>query len=335
MGEDRMRAVVIGEPGGPEVLEVREVRRPEPGPRQIRVRIGAAGINRADLIQRQGHYPAPPGWPQEIPGLEYAGTVDAVGSEVRRWSEGDRVMGLVGGGGYAEQVVVDEESPVRWPSGLSLEEAGAVPEAFMTAYDALFRQAGLGLGESLLIHAVGSGVGTAALQLARAAGAWTVGTSRTPEKVEAAGEMGLDRGIVSGGDGDWVDAVREVLPPRGADVILDLVGGAYLEGNVSVLAKMGRHMVVGVPGGSEGTLPLRGLMGARAMIRGTVLRARPTYEKVALAREFEDRVVPLFERGTLRPVVDRVFDPEEAGTAHRYMQENRTFGKLLLKWTGE
>ncbi|MFP3948701.1 MAG: NAD(P)H-quinone oxidoreductase, partial [Longimicrobiales bacterium] len=332
MGEDGMRAVVISEPGGPEVLELREVARPEPGAREIRVRIEAAGINRADLIQRQGHYPAPPGWPREIPGLEYAGTVDAIGSGVRRWSEGDRVMGLVGGGGYAEFVVVDEDSPVRWPSGLSSEEVGAIPEAFMTAYDAVFRQAGLGIGESLLIHAVGSGVGTAALQLARTAGAWTVGTSRTPEKVEGARKMGLDRGVVSEGDGEWVEAVRKALPPRGADVILDLVGGAYLEGNVAVLAEKGRQMIVGVPGGSAGTLPLRALMGTRGMIRGTVLRARPTFEKVALAREFEDRVVPLFERGAIRPVVDGVFGPEEAGAAHRYMQENRTFGKLLLKW---
>lgn len=202
----------------------------------------------------------------------------------------------------------------------------------MTAYDALFRQAGLGLGETVLIHAVGSGVGTAALQLARRAGARTVGTSRTPEKVDGAVEMGLDRGIVADGPDEWVDPVREALPSGGADVILDLVGGAYLAGNVAVLAEGGRQMVVGVPGGVRGTVHLRGLMGSRASIRGTVLRARASHEKVALAREFEDRIVPLFERGDLRAVVDRVFEPEEASAAHRYMQENRTFGKILLKW---
>jgi len=156
-----------------------------------------------------------------------------------------------------------------------------------------------------------------------------------PEKVERAEKMGLDRGVVAEGPDEWVDPVREVLPPRGADVILDLVGGDYLEGNVAVLAEEGRQMVVGVPGGVRGTLHLRGLMGSRASIRGTVLRARPSHEKVALAREFEDRIMPLFERGALRAVVDRVFEPEEAGAAHRYMQENRTFGKILLKWTDE
>lgn len=331
-GEERMRAVVISEPGGPEVLEVRRVPRPEPGRREIRVRTSTTGVNRADLIQRQGRYPAPPGWPEDIPGLEFAGVVDAVGRDVRRWKEGDAVMGLVGGGGYAEHVVVHEDVAVRSPASLGAEEVGAVPEAFMTAYDALFCQAGLGLGESVLIHAVGSGVGTAALQLAREAGAWTVGTSRTPEKVDAARDMGLDVGVVSEGADEWVEAVRKALPDRGADVILDLVGGAYLGGNVSVLALRGRHMVVGVPGGSRAPLHLRGLMGTRGTIRGTVLRARASHEKIALAREFDDRIVPLFDGGTLRPVVDRVFHPDEAGAAHRYMQENRTFGKLLLKW---
>lgn len=327
-----MRAVVVTEPGAPEVLEVRRVPRPEPGRREIRVRTTTTGINRADLIQRQGRYPAPAGWPEDILGLEFAGIVDAVGRDVRRWTEGDAVMGLVGGGGYAEHVVVHEDVAVRSPASLSAEEAGAVPEAFMTAYDALFRQAGLGLGESVLIHAVGSGVGTAALQLAREAGAWTVGTSRTPEKVETAREMGLDVGVVSEGAEAWVSGARRALPERGADVILDLVGGAYLEGNVSVLAPGGRHMVVGVPSGSRGDLPLRGLMGRRGTIRGTVLRARPTHEKIVLARDFDDRIVPLFDARRLQPVVDRVFEPDEAPAAHRYMQENRTFGKLLLKW---
>lgn len=325
-----MRAVVVTEPGGPEVLEVRDVQVPDPGRGEVRVRVRSAGINRADLMQRQGRYPAPPGWPRDIPGLEFAGSVEAVGSGVRRWKEGDPVMGIVGGGGYAEAVVVHEDAAVRCPGNLSVLEAGAIPEAFMTAYDALFRQMELGLGEAVLIHAVGSGVGTAALQLARTAGAWTVGTSRTPEKVEGARELGLDRGVVA--DGEWAEAVREALPRRGADVICDLVGGAYLEENLAVLAPKGRQIVVGVPSGSEATLQLRSLMSSRGSIRGTVLRARPAHEKAALAREFEDRIVPLFEEGRLRPVVDRTVPPEEAGAAHQYMQENRTFGKLLLEW---
>lgn len=331
-GDATMRAVVITESGGPEVLKVREVRRPEPGAGQIRVRVRSGGINRADLIQRQGHYPAPPGWPQEIPGLEYAGVVEAVGEGVRRWSEGDRVMGLAGGGGYAERVVVHERTPVRVPEGLDLDDAGAVPEVFMTAYDALFRQAELGLGQSLLIHAVGSGVGTAAVQLARSAGVWSVGTSRTPEKVDRATTMGLNVGVVA--DDAWAERVAEALRGRGADVILDLVGAAYLEQNLEVLAPGGRQIVVGVPSGTTAEIDLRSLMGRRGRIRGTVLRARPLEEKAALSREFERRIVPLFEGGALRPVIDRAFEPEKAGDAHRFMQENRNFGKLLLRWPG-
>lgn len=332
MSESRatMRAVVIPSFGEPEVLEVREVERPEPGPGEVRVRVAASGINRADLIQRRGHYPAPPGAPADIPGLEYAGTVEAVGPGVRLRSEGDPVMGLVGGGGYAEHVVVAERETVRVPGGLTEADAGAIPEVFMTAWDALFRQMDLGSGETLLIHAVGSGVGTAALQMAGAAGVRTVGTSRTPEKVERAREMGLDVGIVAGDD--WPERVREATGGRGADVILDLVGGGYLAGNQEALALRGRWIVVGVPSGPEAQIDLRGLMRKRGTLRGTVLRARPPEEKAVLAREFEARVVPLFETGALRPVVDRTFPPEEVAEAHRALEENRTFGKLLLAW---
>lgn len=328
--DGRMRAVVVRDSGGPEVLEVRDVRRPAPGPGQVRVRVRSGGVNRADLIQRRGHYPAPPGWPEEILGLEYAGVVESTGPGVRLWEEGDEVMGLVGGGGYAEYVVVHERTVLRVPEGMEPERAGAVPEVFMTAYDALFRQMGLSVGETLLVHAVGSGVGTAAVQLARAAGAWTVGTSRTPEKVDRAAELGMNVGVVA--DDDWPDRVREAFGERGADVILDLVGGPYLQGNLRVLAESGRHIVVGVPGGSEARIDLRTLMGRRGRVRGTVLRARPLEEKAALAREFDRRIVPLFEAGALSPVVDRVFPPEEAADAHRVMEGNRNFGKLLLRW---
>ncbi len=325
-----MRAVVITEPGEADVLRLREVERPEPGPGQVRIRVRTAGINRADLIQRRGHYPAPPGWPDDIPGLEYAGVVEELGEGVRDWDLGDRVMGLVGGGGYAEHVVVHERTPVRVPDGVGLDEAGAIPEVFMTAFDALFRQMGLAAGETLLIHAVGSGVGTAALQLARAAGIRTVGTSRTAEKVERAVGMGLDVGVDSS-DG-WLESVMEATGGKGVDVILDLVGADYLEDNLSALASRGRHVVVGVPSGTRAEIDLRSLMRRRGRIQGTVLRARPLEEKAALAREFEARVVPLFERGDLAPVVHRVFEPEEAAGAHRTMEENLNFGTLLIRW---
>jgi NADPH:quinone reductase-like Zn-dependent oxidoreductase len=277
-----------------------------------------------------GRYPAPPASPQYIPGLEYAGTVEEVGTEVTLWRPGDRVMGILGGGGYAEYVAVQERTAVRVPAGVSLEDAGAIPEVFMTAYDALFRQMGLSEGETVLIHAVGSGVGTAAVQLAQAAGARSIGTSRTREKVERALELGLDVGVL--GDGEWPEHVQRASGGKGVDLILDLVGSAYLEGNLKVMAPGARQIVVGVTSGARAEIDLRLLMGKRALIKGTVLRARPLEEKIALAREFEHRVCPLFAARTVRPIVDSTFSPEEAAAAHRSLEESRTFGKVLLLW---
>jgi putative PIG3 family NAD(P)H quinone oxidoreductase len=333
-----MRVVRVARAGGPEVLELAERPRPVPGPAQLLVKVAASGLNRADLLQRRGMYPAPPGWPDDVPGLEYAGTVEAVGPETRLFGVGDRVMGIVGGGGYSDAVVVHEREAVRVPSGMDLLDAGAVPEAFMTAFDALFSQARLSAGETVLVHAVGSGVGTAALQLARAAGARTIGTSRTAEKLVRAQELGLDAGVLAGDD--WPAAVRKAAGggqrPTSAngrvDLILDLVGAPYAAGNLEVIGERGRWIVVGVTGGATTTFDFRALMSRRASITGTVLRARPAEEKMALAREFEARVLPLLERRLLRPVVDDVFAPSEVGEAHRRMEENRSFGKLLIDW---
>lgn len=331
MGQGAMRAVVIREPGPPDVLEVREVPRPEAGRGEIRVRVAASGINRADLLQRRGRYPAPPGYPQDIPGLEYAGVVDAVGPGATSWAPGDAVMGLVGGGGYAETVVVDEREAIAVPRGMDPVDAAALPEAWLTAWDAMVVQMGLSAGETVLIHAVGSGVGTAALQIARALGARTLGTSRTPAKLERARDLGLDVAVAAG-DGAWVEGVREATDGRGVDVIVDLVGGGYTSGNVECVAERGRIVVVGVPAGSEATLDLRGLMRRRASLTGTVLRARPREEKVALARDAARRLVPLIERAGLRPVTDRRFAPEDAAEAHRVMEANLNFGTLSIVW---
>lgn len=325
-----MEAVCIRSPGGPEVLELRAVSRPDPGKGEVRVRVAASGVNRADLLQRKGLYPAPSGYPQEIPGLEFSGKVEAVGPGSRLWKVGDPVMGIIAGGGYARFVVVEERTLVRVPRDHSPAEAAAIPEAFMTAFDALFLQAELGVGETVLIHAVGSGVGTAGLQLALEAGATVLGTSRTPEKLDRAREMGLHHGFV--GRGDWAAEVAEVTGGSGADVILDLVGGPYLTGNQHAIAERGRHVVVGVPGGRRIEVDLRRLMQKRAVVRGTVLRARPSEEKVRLARVFERRIVPLFERGSLHPVLDRTYAPADAPDAHRLLEENRSFGKALLLW---
>ena len=324
-----MLAVVIPEFGEPDVLRLGTVPSPRPGPRDLVVRVGASGVNRADLLQRRGLYPPPPG-ESEVPGLEFAGVVDEVGQGVTRWRPGDRVMGIVGGGGYAERVRVDERVAVAVPERMGMTVAGAIPEVYMTAYDAVFRQAALERGETLLIHAVGSGVGTAALQLARRAGARTIGTSRTGTKLERAAALGLDAGL-PGGEG-WEEGVMDATGGRGADVILDLVGASYLAGNQAAIAVGGRHVVVGVPGGSRAGIDLRRLMARRARLYGTVLRARPVAEKAALAAEFAAAVLPGFAAGALQPVIDGVLPAGEAAEAHRRMERNLNFGKIVLAW---
>jgi len=239
-------------------------------------------------------------------------------------------MGILGGGGYAEFVVVHERTGVRVPAGVGIEDAGAIPEVFMTAFDALFRQMKLSEGETVLIHAVGSGVGTAAVQLTESAGVRSIGTSRTRAKIEKALDLGLDVGIL--GDETWPERVMEASGGNGVDLILDLVGGAYLEGNLKVLASEGRQIVVGVPSGHRAQIDLRLLMGKRALIKGTVLRARPLEEKISLAREFEHRVCSLFAAKRVVPIVDDTFAPEDAPEAHSFLEANRNFGKILLLW---
>ncbi len=325
-----MQAVVMSEPGGPEVLSVGSVPVPTPVAGEIRVRVATSGVNRADLLQRTGRYPVPKGWPEDILGLEFAGVVEALGPDVDRWREGDRVMGILGGGGYAQYVTVHGSTVVPVPDTLGLEEAGAVPEVFMTAFDATVMQMGLDAGETLLIHAVGSGVGTAAVQIAKALGVRTVGTSRTPAKLEKALGLGLDHAVP--GDADWSTRVLDLTDGRGVDVILDLVGGPYLEGNQKVVAIRGRHVVVGVPGGAAAQIDLRAMMGRRATIKGTVLRARPVEEKAELARAFEERIVPILSDGRAVPVIDRIVSPDQAAELHRVMESNANFGKLLIRW---
>lgn len=262
--------------------------------------------------------------------MEFSGTVDAVGDGVDPAWVGRTVMGITGGGAYAEQVVADAGELVPVPAGVQPVTAAAIPEVFMTAYDAVFLQAGLREHQWLLVHAVGSGVGTAAVQLAVRAGAHVIGTSRTADKLRAAEELGMEHGVP--GDDAWPDAVLEATEGRGVDVVLDLVGGPYLAGNQRVIRKGGRHVVVGIPGGAKAEVDLGQLMRKRVTLLGTVLRSRPLEEKVALARAFEHDVLPGFEDGTLRPIVDRIFPVEDAAEAHRYMEANRNFGKILLRW---
>jgi len=327
-----MRAVIMIGRGEPDVLVTADVPLPVPGPGQILVQVAASGVNRADLLQRRGRYPVPPGYPENILGLEYSGTVAETGPGVTDWRPGDRVMGITGGGGYARYLVVHEREAIPVPDGLDLLEAGAVPEAFLTAFDALVAQMRLQAGESVLVHAVGSGVGTAAVQLARWAGAGTFGTSRTVDKLRRARELGLEHGISAAGEEGWCEALLDVTGGRGADVILDLVGGPYLADNIRALATGGRIVTVGVTGGREAALDLRALMGKRGSVTGTVLRARPLEQKAALAQRFRRVALPALADGRLRPVVDATLTPEQAPEAHRRMEANLNFGKLLIVW---
>jgi NADPH2:quinone reductase len=287
--------------------------------------VHAAGVNRADLLQRLGRYPAPSGVPADIPGLEYAGVVEAVGDQVDGWHPGDRVMGLVGGGAYAEFLTTPAEQALPIPRDWSFAEAASVPEAFITAYDALVLQGGLSAGRRVLIHAVGSSVGTAALQLANGAGATVAGTSRSPWKLERAAAYGLDRPVhVSGA----FDPAAELA--GWADLILDLVGGPYLAGNLRAIAPRGRILVVGLTGGREGRLDMSALLGNRVTISGTVLRSRSNEEKAVLTRAFRVALMPAFDAGRLRPVLDRTFAATEAAAAHEYLDANKSFGSVVL-----
>ena len=326
-----MKAVVITRPGGVDVLEVQDRPLPQPGVGEIRVRVRASALNRADILQRQGNYPVPPGAPADIAGIEYAGEVDALGPDSSLWKRGDRVMGIVGGGGHAEYVTLHERESMRVPSGMEWESAAAIPEAFLTAYDALFTRLDLRAGETLLIHAVGSGVGTAAVQLAKLIGARVIGTARSAEKLVRVQELGLDIAI-DASKGDWAAQIEKNMGRNSIDAILDLVGGKYLDGNLSVLATKGRIVLVGLTAGASAEFNMGMLLRKRATIVGTVLRARPLEEKIALAREFSHRMIPLFESGRLKPVVDRVLRFDEIGDAHRLMESNATFGKIVLSW---
>ena len=320
-----MRALRLRSFGGPEVLEVAEVAVPGP-PRgdQILVRVHTAGVNRADILQRQGHYPAPPGSSPDILGLEFAGAVTASGPDVRDISVGDRVMGIVGGGAQAEYVLTSEPLAIRVPDVVSDIEAGGIPEAYITARDALYGLGSLASGERVLIHAVGSGVGIAALQLATARGCRVYGTSRSAEKLEKAKALGLDVEIDA-----TVIAFETVA--EDIDVIIDFIGAPYLEKNLDALAPRGRLVVVSTLGGVSASISLRTLMTKRLSVAGTVLRSRSSVEKAGATREFVRDVVPLLASGAIKVPVDLVFTLEQAAEAHRYVEGNKNFGKVVFK----
>lgn len=327
-----MRAAVISRFGPPEVLEVREVPTPVPGPHDVLVRVHATAVNRADLLQRIGRYPAPPGWPDDIPGLEFAGEVAATGSDARRWRPRDRVFGLAGGGTYAEYVVVHEATLARIPDTLTWHEAAAIPEAFITAYDALVTQGRLAAGERVLVHAVASGVGLAAVQVARAWGAQVFGTTRTSDKLAPAESLGMEAGIaLAGGVEPLAEAVARWSGGRGVDVVVDLVGGPYVAASVNAAALRARLLLVGAVAGSQAQLDIRQVLGKRLTLQGTVMRARPLPERIAVADAFARDVVPRVADGTLRPTIDAVFPLDQSADAHARVESNASVGKVVIE----
>ncbi|MGB8330340.1 MAG: NAD(P)H-quinone oxidoreductase [Polyangiales bacterium] len=323
-------AIRIRESGGPEVLELGEIEVSNPGPSEVLVEVAAAGLNRADCLQRRGFYPAPLGVPPDVPGLEFAGVVESVGQAVSTWKPGDLVMGIVGGGAMATRVLTEGGELMPVPPGLSLEAAAAIPEAFLTAYDAIVLQGGLETGQTVLLHAVASGVGTAGIQIAAALGAISVGTSRTAHKLIRCAELGLAHSVLVE-DGRFADAVLAAVP-GGADVILDTIGAAYLVQNVQVVAKKGRIIVIGLMGGVKGELALGTLLAKRASIHGSVLRSRSSTEKVELTRSFTENMLGRFATGELEPIIEEVLPMTDVQSAHRRMDANETFGKLVLRW---
>jgi NADPH:quinone reductase len=317
-----MRALRIAEGGD---LVLAQVPTPQPRDREALVRIRAAGLNRADVSQRRGKYPAPPGFPQDIPGLEFAGVVEDAGTT--RWRAGTRVCGLTGGGAQAEFIATPGDLLLEIPPDVSDVEAGAIPEAYITAHDALVTQAALRARERLLIHAVASGVGIAAVQVAKALGCTTFGTTRTPEKLKRMEGIGLDFGCKPE---RFDEAILAMTAGAGVDVILDPVGGAYFERNLNVLGQLGRLVILSTMGGASATLAIPVLMRKRLRVMGTMLRNRSHEEKAQATQAFARDLLPLFAGGALKPVIDAVYPLERAVEAYQAMESNRTFGKIVL-----
>lgn len=324
-----MKAVLIDRPGDETVLRIGDAPDPVAGPGELRLRVAATAVNRADLLQRQGMYPPPPG-ASSILGLECAGTVVEIGAGVTGWKPGDRAMALLAGGGHAEQVVVHAGSALRVPERLSLEEAAAVPEVFLTAFLNLFEVGGLGAGGSALVHGGGSGVGTASIQLAKAAGARILVTAGSEDKCTRCLELGADAAIDYRKE-NFAERVREETGGRGVDVVLDSIGAKYFERNLACLAMGGRLVLIGLMGGAKVEANLAVLLARRLHVIGSTLRARPVEEKAAIVAAFERRFGADLAAGRVRPIVDRVLPLAQVAAAHRSMKASEHFGKIVLK----
>lgn len=330
-----MRAVLIDQFGGPEVLHYTSVPDPSPGPGEVLVAVHAAGVNRADLLQRQGHYPPPPGAPA-WPGLEVSGVISKVGADVRGWHVGERVAALLDGGGYADQAIVPASRLLRVPDGVGLVESAGLPEAVCTVWSNLVDMAHLQPGEWVLVHGGSGGVGTVAIQMAAALGARVAVTARTQDRVDRCLALGAEVGFVyrTASGADFAEAlpalVQEATGGHGADVILDVVGGAYLDANLRSLAVGGRLVVIAMQRGRRAELDLGRLMTLRASVIGTTLRARPAQEKAHIVEAVRAKAWPMLEDGRLKPVIDSVVAMSRAGAAHELLDSGTVFGKVLL-----
>ena len=328
MAAATMRVIEIAQPGGPEVLRPARRPVPEPGPGEVRVCVAAAGVNRPDVMQRQGKYPPPPG-ASDIPGLELAGAVDALGEGVTAWVVGDRVCALVSGGGYAEHCVVPAVQCLPIPAGFDEVQAAALPEAFFTVWANVVERGRLREGETLLVHGGASGIGTTAIQLARAFGARVLATAGSPEKCAACEKLGAERAVNYRIE-DFVTTARQATSGRGVDVILDMVGGSYIPRDLEALAPEGRLVLIAFQGGAQAELSFLPLLQRHLTITGSTLRPRPVEEKGRLARALRGAAWPLLEDGRVRPVIDSTFPLERAADAHRRMESGAHVGKIVL-----
>jgi putative PIG3 family NAD(P)H quinone oxidoreductase len=324
-----MHAVVITEPGGPEVLQWTEVPDPQPGPGEVLIDVAASAVNRADMMQRQGFYPPPAGAPA-YPGLECSGTIAALGAGVAGWRPGEQVCALLAGGGYAEKVVVPAGQLLRIPQSTTLVEAAALPETVCTVYSNVFQGARLASGETLLIHGGGSGIGTTAIQLAKHAGAIVAVTAGSQEKLDACRDLGADI-LINYREDDFAERLMEATGGHGADVILDIIGAGYLARNLAALAPDGRIANIGLQQGRTAELDLSLLMSKRGTIMSTTLRARPAAQKASIVEAVAENVWPLVDTGVIRPVIDRELPMSRAGEAHRIMTASSHTGKIVLR----
>jgi NADPH:quinone reductase len=325
----QMHHIAMEAPGGPEVLVLATGPVPRPAAGEVLIRVAAAGINRPDILQRTGNYPPPPG-ASPVLGLEVSGTVAALGAEVTGWHEGDAVCALVAGGGYAEYCVAPAPQCLPVPKGVALVDAAGLPETFFTVWTNVFDRGRLATGESFLVHGGSSGIGTTAIQLARAFGARVFATAGSPEKCAVCRDLGAERAIDYRQE-DFVAVLKEATQGRGVDVILDMAGGPYVEKNLRSLALEGRLVQIAFLQGSKVTLDLAHLMVRRQTITGSTLRPRPVADKAAIARNLRDKIWPLIEAGKVRPVIDRTFPLAEAAAAHRLMESSTHIGKILLR----